>query len=50
MSTSLSVLAASALAYVDYYPLPKAMTEENIRTVEEAFVKSIDRVKKVGCE
>ncbi|KAK7695166.1 hypothetical protein QCA50_002356 [Cerrena zonata] len=43
-----NVLAPSAIAYVDYYPLPKAMTEENIRYVEDGFVKAIDRVKQVG--
>ncbi|KAH9858024.1 FMN-linked oxidoreductase [Lenzites betulinus] len=43
-----NVYGPSTIPFSDEYPKPKAMTAEEIVQVADAFVKSIERVKKAG--
>ncbi|KAJ7492431.1 NADH:flavin oxidoreductase 2 [Mycena latifolia] len=43
-----NVYAPSAIPFSDTYPHPKAMTEEDIKYVEDAFVAATERCKKLG--
>ncbi|KAI0082093.1 FMN-linked oxidoreductase [Panus rudis PR-1116 ss-1] len=43
-----NVYSASDIPFSDTYPKPKAMTEEDLQYVEEAFVKAIERCKDIG--
>ncbi|KAJ7446460.1 hypothetical protein B0H11DRAFT_2084841 [Mycena galericulata] len=43
-----NVLGPSAIPFSDTYPLPKPMTEEDMKYVEDAFVASVERCKEIG--
>ncbi|KIY51220.1 putative NADH:flavin oxidoreductase 1 [Fistulina hepatica ATCC 64428] len=42
------VYAPSAIPWSDRYAMPKAMTEEDLQYVEDAFAASVERCKKIG--
>lgn len=46
----LTVYAPSDLQFSETYPSPKAMTEQDFLNLENAFVSSIERCQKAGCE
>jgi hypothetical protein len=35
--------------YSEYFPKPKAMTEEQMKVIENAFVAAVERCEKIGC-
>lgn len=37
------------MPFSDSYPHPKAMSEGDIKHVEDAFVAAVERCKSVGC-
>ncbi|KAJ7705980.1 putative NADH:flavin oxidoreductase 2 [Mycena rosella] len=43
-----NVYAPSAIPFSETYPHPKAMTEEDIKYVEDAFVAATERCKQIG--
>lgn len=45
-----TVPGPSEIKFSDLYPTPKAMTEEEMFAVEDAFIKAVDRCKEVGCK
>jgi 2,4-dienoyl-CoA reductase-like NADH-dependent reductase (Old Yellow Enzyme family) len=46
----LSVYGPSDIPFSDTSAKPMAMTEEDIKYVEDAFIAAVKRCKKVGCE
>lgn len=47
--TPCAVIAPSAVKFSDDYPLPKAMTADDLDRVSDAFVASVERCKQIGC-
>lgn len=45
----LIVLGPSAIPFSDQYPMPHAMSVEEIKRVEDAFIEAVERCKQVGC-
>ncbi|KIJ66308.1 hypothetical protein HYDPIDRAFT_109302 [Hydnomerulius pinastri MD-312] len=43
-----NVYGPSEIPFSDTYPKPKAMTEDNIKYVEDAFLAAVERSKKIG--
>ena len=46
----LTVYGPSDLQFSETYPSPKSMTEQDLLNIENAFVSSIERCQKAGCE
>lgn len=47
---AIAVYGPSDLPFSDKYPKPKAMTEDDMKYVEDAFVSAIDRCEQAGCK
>ncbi|KAF7339303.1 putative NADPH dehydrogenase C23G7.10c [Mycena sanguinolenta] len=45
-----NVYAPSAIPWSDTYPNPKAMTEEDMQYVEDAFAAAVKRCREIGCQ
>lgn len=43
------VYAPSDIPYLEGYPHPIAMTENDMQNVEDAFVAALERCKRAGC-
>ena len=43
------VVGPSAISFADDYPQPRAMSDEDIVQVEEAFLAAVERCNQVGC-
>lgn len=50
MTSFWTVYAPSAIPFSPTYPNPKAMTEEQIIELQDAFLASVERAKKADCQ
>lgn len=50
LKSPFTVKAPSGIAFADTYPLPKAMTKDDIAQLKTAFVDAVRRAKDVGVD
>ncbi len=50
MSVDNPVPGPSEISFSDEYPKPKALTEEELLGIDDAFVEATKRCKQVGCK